>query len=209
MIRFNNESYNSFYGLGGSELKSTGRHSSDEGGCANSHWVIMVKESRKENARTFFCKPNQLSNECPHVICTLKLHEFDVDALEKRNLCVAPSPRKDVPKKSKKAPKSLPSKQPLDYISPVFYSDYTSVTLFTYIRISSHPTTALISRHYFCRLFCHQETIHLLASRSAIVKPWSWALAGDSNSGSTNLIKKPTGLFNCHGGWWIQQTQRE
>lgn len=110
---------------------------------------------------------------------------------------------------SKKTPKSLPSKQPLDYISPVFYSDYTSVTLFTYIRISSHPTTALISRHYFCRLFCHQETIHLLASRSAIVKPWSWALAGDSNSGSTNLIKKPTGLFNCHGGWWIQQTQRE
>ena len=47
----------------------------------------------------FFCKPNQLSNEGPHVICTLKLHEFDVDALEKRNLCVAPSPRKDVPKK--------------------------------------------------------------------------------------------------------------
>lgn len=43
-----------FYALGGSELKSTGRHSSDEGGCANSHWVIMMKESRKENARTFF-----------------------------------------------------------------------------------------------------------------------------------------------------------
>ena len=34
-----------FYALGGSELKSTGRHSSD---------VIMMKESRKENARTFF-----------------------------------------------------------------------------------------------------------------------------------------------------------
>ena len=160
-----------FYALGGSELKSTGRHSSD---------VIMMKESRKENARTFFfCKPNQLSNECPHVICTLKLHEFDVDALEERNLWVAPSPRKDV---SEKTTKSLPSKQPRDYSSPVFYSDnYTTVTLFTYIRVSSHPTTVLISKYYFCILFCHQETIHLLASRSAIVKPWSWALAGDSN----------------------------
>ena len=170
MSRFDNESYSSFLRPRWFRIEI--------------YWPTQLRCYHDEGITerkcpyVFFCKPNQLSNECPHVICTLKLHEFDVDALEKRNLWVAPSPRKDV---SEKTTKSLPSKQPRDYISPVFYSDYTSVTLFTYIRVSSHPTTALISKHYFCILFCHQETIHLLASRSAIVKPWSWALAGDSN----------------------------
>lgn len=182
-----------FYALGGSELKSTGRHSSDEGGCANSHWVIMMKESRKENARTFFLQTEptfQWGSPCDLHIETAWIWRGCLGKKEPLRSSLTSQGC------SKKTPKSLPSKQPLDYISPVFYSDYTSVTLFTYIRISSHPTTALISKYYFYTLFCHQETIHLLASRSAIVMPWSWALAGDSNSDSNEFNQQKQRVFS-------------